>query len=53
MKKYLIPDIEILHFTAEDSIMDIISASGGLFYGNSGDEGSFGNKISIGSFLDI
>lgn len=53
MKKYSKPNVEMLNFTAEDSIMDIISASGGLFYGNSGDEGSFGNKISIGSFLDI
>ena len=44
MKKYLIPDIEILHFTAEDSIMDIISASANK-------EGSVGEYVSLESFI--
>ena len=46
MKKYLIPDIEILHFTAEDSIMDIVSASANK-------EGSVGEYISLEGFTDF
>ena len=46
MKKYSIPKLEILNFTVEDSIMDIISASGNK-------EGSVGELIGIGDFLDF
>ena len=54
MKKYQKPDVEMLTLTTEDAIMDIISASGGLYYGGVGDSGSFGTQISMnGDFSDF